>query len=254
MTVTVAHHYGNSLQSVLERLDALGRFVMAGRGGLTQTLKRSGVGYLGSYTVMEVTHGGSGWHPHKHYALFIDSALTPEQVAQLEAGLRKRAAESDKGHRDDLNFSPDVALTLKAGITGTYLSKWGLAEELALSASKDARSLGNRTPWEFLDVDSTQNRMLWGEYVEATKGRQQTRYSPGLLAVLGVQDDLTDEELAAQPETGPDPVLFTVSLSRTDYMTVYRKMAFAEVLYVAAQYGPAALGHLITSLAEYLPN
>jgi hypothetical protein len=77
--------------------------------------------------------------------------------------------------------------------------RWGAADELTKAHLKTA-GRGGRSPWQLLadyQAGDLQAGMLWKEFIEAFKGRAQLFWSPNLRVDLGLDDDQTDEQLAA---------------------------------------------------------
>ena len=82
-----------------------------------------------------------------------------------------------------------------------YVAKWGAAEELTLTAKKEARSKTGRSPFQLLadyaERDDKQAGALFAEYAQTFKGLRQLVWSDGLKKLAGV-DAMTDEEVAEQ--------------------------------------------------------
>jgi hypothetical protein len=80
-------------------------------------------------------------------------------------------------------------------------SEWTLAHEMSKGVVKRGRN-GGRTPTQLL-IDSAYGDdaagRLWVEYVKAFAGKQQLAYTPGLKALMGLEDK-TDEEIATEEE------------------------------------------------------
>jgi hypothetical protein len=169
------------------------------------------LGVEGRIIATEITHGeANGWHPHFHELWFFERAgvnlvdleselFTMWRAACLKFGLgapsRKHGVVVQDGSR-----------------AAQYVSKmgnkeWGLADEIAKASSKSGRK-GSRSAWELLDCmidpDATPQHQkraegLFREYAEATKGRRQLVWTPGLKKRYAIAD-MNDEELCAQAE------------------------------------------------------
>ena len=88
-----------------------------------------------------------------------------------------------------------------ASAAGNYVAKWGAAEELTLTAKKEARSKTGRSPFQLLadyaERDDKQAGALFAEYAQVFKGLRQLVWSDGLKKLAGV-DAMSDEEVAEQ--------------------------------------------------------
>lgn len=196
VTLTARHGRDDDLEDLLSKMkDAKGRWARHRSYRVLKTM------VVGSVTATEVTGGGAhGWHPHFH-VIFITSGevdFSPLRDAWL-ASLRGAGL-------DGTGSGWDVR---DAGEVGTYLGKWGAAEELALKDRKKGRS--GRTPAQLLaascdEGDKTAGR-LWAEYARVFHGRRQLVWSRGLKALAGIGevDDAEaakDEQQEEQEETG----------------------------------------------------
>lgn len=151
----------------------------------------------GTVTATEVTHGGAGWHTHFHEVVLVRAASEAAAVALFEgmgatwlACLRGVGLDGLEAHAWQVQG---------AGAVGSYVAKWGAAEELTLSGRKAARGKG-RTPLQLLAAahgGDGEAAALWRAYGLAFKGRRQLVWSPGLRMLVGL-DDVSDEEAAAE--------------------------------------------------------
>ena len=81
-------------------------------------------------TATEVTGGGfNGWHPHFHIILLIKADTETEAVTLIEK-LRNPWLVSLKA--EGLEGSDAAFQVQSAKAAGNYITKWGVAEELAL--------------------------------------------------------------------------------------------------------------------------
>jgi hypothetical protein len=192
-------------------------------------------GYTGFVRALEVTHGANGWHPHLHVLVFTKDALTDAQVDLMRHVLwtkwDARVFKQMGKHPSRKAFSFDPAVRgafepenfVKTGedlvhvcpVTG-YVTKfgtdreiqeiinkrrrWGVADELTKSNAKTGGRSGGRSPWQLL-ADFQQGDahagMLWKEFITAFKGRAQLYWSQNLRAVLGLDDEATDDQVVA---------------------------------------------------------
>jgi hypothetical protein len=192
-------------------------------------------GYLGFVRSLEVTYGVNGWHPHLHVLIFTEEALTPSQVdlmrhsiwAKWEARVFKLLAklpsrkafsfdsavcgsfeekDFDQLDGEHVHICPVTGYVTKFGTDrelGEIIKKrrrWGAADELTKANLKTGGRDGGRSPWQLLadfqqgDIEAG---MLWKEFVVAFKGRAQLYWSQDLRSKLGLDDELTDEQVAA---------------------------------------------------------
>jgi len=156
----------------------------------------------GSVSVMELTHGRNGYHPHQHWLLLFDcSPVDAHRHAETlrAAWLTSLAAFGLSGNDKAFDAQP-------ADKAGEYIAKFGAADELALSGNKTGRN-GSRGPWQLLsdarDGDK-QAAAIWREYALAFRGKRQMVWSNGLKQRFGI-GETSDEQAAAQADTASEP-------------------------------------------------
>ncbi len=208
VTYTFSHTRSDDLS------DILGPFLAAQRSMVgNRPYKRlcASYGVVGSIKSLEVTWGqANGWHPHAHVLLFVEG-----DVADLPSFERDLyACWSGAAARHGLTMDAEHGLDVRAtwGSVEDYVSKWGHApaarpwgteDELVKAHSKRARADrdGERyTPFDLLrwlaDTGESQAAALFREYATVFKGRRQLVWSPGLRALLGLDVESSDEDLA----------------------------------------------------------
>lgn len=232
-------------------------------------------GYLGFVRALEVTHGENGWHPHLHVLVFTETALSPSQVdlmrhvlwAKWEARVLKITGKSPS--RQAFSFDPAVHgsfeqtnfVTVESEavhvcpVTG-YVTKfgtdreieeivqrrrWGAADELTRANAKKSGRAGGRSPWQLLadfQEGDIHAGMLWKEFITAFKGRAQLYWSQGLRSNLGLDNESTDEQLAAAIDaqdrllariSDPDWKLILARNLRGQVLEVLRTGTWADV-------------------------
>jgi hypothetical protein len=157
----------------------------------------------GQVTAPEVTFGQNGWHPHAHVLLFVRAGVSRGQLDELLARFiddwrelvnsALGAMPSVERGVDLVHFGSD-AVAAAAG----YLSKSKIANELTSSDRKSGRD-----PFVLLDgvaEGDAESIARWIEYADAMKGVQSLSWSKGLRSRLGLDVELTDEEIAAQDD------------------------------------------------------
>jgi len=149
----------------------------------------------GYVRAVEVKHGRAGWHPHIHVLLLSARPADVERDLHAElSGLWRDAVVRELGreHEPDMEHGCHVTPAYAAD----YIAKMGL--EIAYAASKTRGP--SRGPFELLEDarrGDAQSRVLWCDYVRATKGARQLEWSRGLRARFGL-GETSDEELAAR--------------------------------------------------------
>lgn len=162
--------------------------------------------FVGSVTATEVTHGRNGWHPHFHEIVVLD--CPPADALAFFEGLR--GAWLACLHGVGLSGNDAAFQVQPAQAAGSYVAKFGAAEELALQGAKRGRN-GSRGPWQLLDDardGDAQSAAIWLEYALAFRGRRQLVWSPGLKARFGVAET-TDDDAAAEIDPA-EPAVITL--------------------------------------------
>lgn len=203
--ITVRHRKGQRLDGLLGALtygiNRIARDKTVGR-------LRADMGHIGRIQALEVTHGGHGWHPHRHPLVMFSTppaqdALVALHLAEFRAF---RAGVIKKGYESPL----DVAQVLMPVTPGThdtlgdYFAKSVYSHDAAaweVTSTQTKKGLnGSRTPWEILDSARITGDMddldLWHEYEEGTRGKRALTWSRGLRDTLGIGAEATDEEIA----------------------------------------------------------
>jgi len=146
---------------------------------------------IGSVTATEVTGGGAnGWHPHFHVIVLTTEAVDWDPLRDAWLASLRGAGLDGTGSGWDVRDAREV---------GTYIAKWGAAEELTLAGHKRGRQ-GGMTPAQILaascDDGDGYAGLLWSEYARVFHGRRQLVWSRGLKFLAGI-DDVDDQEAAA---------------------------------------------------------
>jgi hypothetical protein len=211
MTLTFPHDLHMRLASLLPIVADGFRALISGR---PWRRVKDQVGIVGTIRSIEVTRGGNGWHPHAHVLVYVTGEISAEGIAQLAVYARARWAKwvTKQGYRVPHDrHGVDVGLCTSAKEAGAYVSKTqdgrSTGNELARGDMKQGRQ-GSRTAFEVLDdfrwTGDAEDLALWHEYEAATKGHQAITWSKGLRKILGVLQEQTDEELAAEEVGGDD--------------------------------------------------
>lgn len=198
MTATVPHGLGDDVNVILEQMMKAWRKTTDNRAGKEM---RKLLGFVGTVRALEVTDGQNGFHPHFHVLIFAKPDFA---VSAFETGFYPI-------WRDACISSGLPAPSAKHGLrvddgswAAKYASKWGLEDEMTRSHTKTSKGEKGRSPWdmlrEVLKTGCEQSKGRFLVYAHAFKGRRQLYWSNGLRALLGLTNEVTDEELAAMQE------------------------------------------------------
>ena len=206
----------------------------------------------GRIIATEITHGeANGWHPHFHELWFFERAGVDLVALESELFTMWRAACLKFGLGSP---SRKHGVVVQDGSRAAqYVSKmgnkeWTLADEISKASSKGGRK-GSRSAWELLDcmidpeaTPQHQKRAegLFREYAEATKGRRQLVWSPGLKKRYAIVE-MNDEELCAQAEE--ESVL--IAQIPLDAWRAIRVQKMQVHILNAVQYGADAVNALV---------
>lgn len=250
VTFTVRHNRRMSLADVVGGLMAARRRMLQGRAA--QAFDASWA-IAGRIRAVEVTHGQNGWHPHLHELWFIGGGVA---VAELVPAIKARWSAMVQAVGLDSVNQHGCSVCLAEWSAGEYVAKfgrdrevepWGVACEMVKANIKSGREQ-SRTPMGLLAAyaweDDLQAAALWIEYAREFKGRRQLSWSRGLRELLGMVEDKSDEELAAEErETGT----LLVTLTREEWRSVVGQDLRAVLLEVAASGSSTAVGELLMS-------
>jgi hypothetical protein len=230
VTLTMRHRQGQRLADLWDALSVAWNRVTAGRGWadlqerygtpmqrrVTSGRRRGQVvtePRIGYARVVETTHGVNGWHVHAHVLLFLAPDVTDDGLAHLSgrmfdrwsAGLVSRGllAPTDL-HGVDARFVGQD----DGGALGDYFAKGNYSVDASRAALETARGdlklarSGNRTPFRILadlvELGVADDLDLWSEWERASYGRRQLTWSTGFREFLGLGQEATDEEVAAE--------------------------------------------------------
>jgi len=247
---TVSHKRHHSLDDVLARfLKAQERM----QGNRPYRRLAASYGLVGSIKSLEVTQGdANGWHPHAHTLLFFEGAV---DVEAFQAGLYAAWERAARGQKLTMTRERGLLVQSAWGEVQDYVAKWGheptrpvwdSTAEMTKGHSKRAADEGDGqrfTPFDLLrrfrDTGDLEAAGLFREFMTAFHGRRQLTWSPGLRALLGLDVEKTDDELAAeQRELG---VTLGI-IDRVPWRAVCHYNAQGQVLHLAdgGEWGPVA--------------
>lgn len=190
------------------RLALMSGALWAALKGRTWDGFRRSLGFLGAIRVVEVTHGGHGWHPHFHSVFVLEGRPSVEALADFDEWFFRRWGQicERRGFGTVERQGVDVRRVGVSDGLGGYLAKveggWGVGQELTRGDVKK----GGTNPFEILlraaEGDAVAER-LWREYERATFDKRFLRWSPGLRArLLPEVEEVTDVEAAAAEGVG----------------------------------------------------
>lgn len=209
MTFTVRHSARHALRDVWGAVTRGWGRVTSGKGWKSDQ-SRYGLG--GWARAVEVTHGANGWHVHVHAVVVYRGTVQEghdlgwSMWRRWLGGIERAGFTAVAGSG---GFDVQVSEGGELGALGKYLAKQGadldgLAAEAVTGQFKQGRK-GNRTPFQIArdvftsgDADDLD---LWHEWERVSKGRRQLTWSKSLRELADLEDERTDEEIAAD-ETG----------------------------------------------------
>lgn len=221
VTLTMRHHRGQRLADLFDALSDAWSAAAGGHRSARRALDGAGVQHW--VRRVEATVGENGWHLHVHALLFLGADATPDTASEageamfgawatrltrsgLEAPLR------DSGGLDARLLDLEHARAEVAGYVakGTYESAaLDVAQELASNSKRAGH--GNRTPMQLLRDCITyglaDDIALWWEWEQGTYRRRAMTWKNGSrLALLGDDEERTDEEIAADTDGLGEPI------------------------------------------------
>jgi len=185
LTLTIRHQRSDSLASLVDGLCEAWRVLQ--RRASWSVLRGD---LAGQVRALEVTYGGyAGWHPHLHLFLVPRAGVDRENVLTAARGLEWGdvvAGVMGEAHRPN-----EAGLDARECSTGEYVTK--LQYEMVRADLKRGRG---RSVVPF-DLPGRGWWGLWDEYTLAMSGRRAVQWSRGLRDYVGLNREVSDEDLAA---------------------------------------------------------
>lgn len=199
-TLTLPHYKKDDLKELMKNIRQAVKYFK--ESGTYKTALKNNE-FVGEIRALEVTWSkANAWHPHFHSVMFFSKILDKEEINKMKENLLKlwQSCCLKSGLKKPNHRGLDIQ---NGSHANEYINKWGIEHEVSKWVSKKAVG-SSLTPFEILDqyrltTSSSEKawyKKLYNEYAEAFKGFRQLYWSPGLKEKLGVNDDLTDEELA----------------------------------------------------------
>lgn len=237
VTFTIQHNRGDRLKDLHADLVA-GIQTMKKTWGYKILVKRLQI--VGTVRGLEVTVSNvNGWHPHIHELAFSKLPQGEIDADELRAELsrlfvlamqkRGRYVHSEIG----VNVRTDNVLASYVAKMGEG-EKWGVVAELTKSPVKTGRGEDHFHPFELLDMVLSKNKdaaRMFIEYAVSLKGKRQLSYSKGLRALLGLDVEISDQEIAERIDA--DAGLFAM-IEPDHWRKIIQYEKRAEVLEVAS--------------------
>ena len=260
ITLTFPHEADHPIAELLERFTNARQRLQNSR-----TWKRvmEEAGRLGSVASLEVIISQeNGWHPHLHLLVFAKEQAFAEgdpkndqgdlispAIIELKHAWVNILLKTGLGDQKKLHHMLDHALNVRGGNQAAeYIAKygrderWGQSSEMTRHYAKQG-SAGERdgllhfTPFQLLtwagNLDEWATRKFI-EYAAAIEGKRAVTWSPGLKKSLGVNSDLTDEEIAASDDVMPEQI-HVGELEQEQYQALFRHNRLPDFIRYVAQ-------------------
>jgi pyrimidine deaminase RibD-like protein len=219
LTLTVPHGLGDDVNLIIKQMTKAWMKLWSGKASVA--FKRA-LGHFGHIRALEVTHGQNGFHPHFHALVFYHpDQLLPGTWENFPALWQKYAARAglplpslDRGCRIDTGDK-----------IAAYVAKsvWGLESELTKGQVKKGKN-GSRSPLDLLrdyKAGDLKAGALWSVYAVAFHGKKSLMWSCGLKKLLSLAE-LTDEEIANQPDDEPARLMALLGERHWPYILKHR--------------------------------
>lgn len=244
ITFTLQHNRSDDLTNLLNGLNSSLRTLKSGRWWRNF---RDKYGIAAYCSTLEFTYSlNNGWHPHKHMLVFLENDVNVDDFKCDLVERYTKLIERAGGYASEF-YSIDV----RAGDdeVGSYLAKWGLADEATKGMMKQSSKNGGYTPFELLvlaDEGELFAELAFRDYVQATKGKRQLVWSRNARLLLGLGEERTDEEIAAE---GNEDDELIVSFSRDEWNWILACGLEGEILDYAEQGGAEAVRMFLSGVS-----
>lgn len=233
VTFTLQHDRSDTLKVLLDRLNGTLQKLKTGYFW-QQFQKRYKVKAYASS--LEITYSQvHGWHPHKHLLFFLEEGADLEG---FERDIRAKYLEilsNFGGYGSEFHA---VEVSRSRTDTKGYIAKWGITQEFTKANLKKGR-LDSLSVWE-LAMLAEQEPFAWNayrEYAEATYRRKAITWSKGARKVLGLDEELTDEQIAEKEIETESTAEKIATLSSRLWNNIVKDGVQEEVYTVAGQGG-----------------
>jgi hypothetical protein len=242
VTYTIQHNKHDKLKTLIADLRA-GIKDMKNSRQYKKLLKDLQI--VGTVTALEITISNeNGWHPHLHALVFSSlpqSKIKREQIRRelsslFVASMSKRGRYVNDMIGVNVQSGKDIKreYIAKYGDTEAKQNTWSLSAELTKSPVKSGRDADHFHPFELVDMYQAGNMEAgkrWLEYARAMKHKKQLVYTRGLRDRLGLDVELSDQEIAEREDQSA--VLFA-ELSADDWKHIISHEKRGQLLEVAS--------------------
>lgn len=243
LTLTVPHSFRDELLYTLEGIGDAFEYLFRHRKFKTFLAR---LGYAGKVRVLEDTHGRNGWHPHFHVLLYFDRGFYFD-CKGLAASLLPQWQKACGAV--GLPIPNEHGLSVQDGTQASeYVSKWGIEHEMTKGHLKRARRLDSVSAFGLLDLvhRGLKKAAVWfREHAFAMRGKHQLSYSRGLREKLGMNIELTDQEIA---DADDDIKRKVDSILYEDWKIILKKGARAQVLKAHFDDDPASFVAMVNAI------
>lgn len=188
VTLTIRHHRGDDLVQLLDGLAKSWKNLQQRQDW--RSLRKAG-GLRGMIRSMEITEGPNGYHPHVHAVVFMEAGSSLRRVHEVIGRHWPEVVSRRLGdaHTPSTSIGVDVRKIPadQAGYVCGHEISSGVKSSDAMYSITSALAAG--------EVGALAR---FCEFFTATKGRNFLVWSPGLRKMLGMGEELSDEEQALQ--------------------------------------------------------
>ncbi len=251
LTLTIPHKLWSSLETELQIWDAALKKFSSGRGAQDFRVAHEIKGFV---RALEINHGANGWHVHAHILVFFNRS---PDFYQLKSDLFKFWIKCCPKNRRP-SFKRGIDIVPADRFVSTYLSKWGVSDEISRSHMKNARKKTSRTPFELLadsyDGDE-KSKNLFAEFadafVKAGEKRARSRkqiFTSSTLSNLAPAEISEDADAKNILNEGQGVCIGSIDLKHFDLIRKHNDVGLA--LEIVKRGGVDALIELIDSYKE----
>jgi hypothetical protein len=256
VTYTLSHHKGERLVDVLDALKKSYKFMRNGRKWADFKADWNPVGSIVSH---EVTYGENGWHPHRHELMFFPADTDEFDIELIVNELKHLWIYSVNHEGYDASWEHGLDVKTDENINREYIAKygrdpkdagWTVVHELAKAPSKTAHRDG-LTPFQLLWQSTQGNieaRDLFAEYADGYHGTHPLHYSKGLRDLLGMNEEISDEDIAMQDEQDDSEHVISIARAQWDYIKRDKRELRGELLNLACRASPDEIWQWLYSM------
>lgn len=231
ITYTLSHSIHDPLDELLGALRKAVNSTKSGRW-YEEFIKDHGI--MASVSSLEFTHGEHGWHPHIHQLVFFNEKPDPERIHEQLSERFGHYVEKI-GHYSSSYHGIDVRCSRK-DVSG-YISKWNVIQELSNVQAKRGRK-ESLNIWQIAQLaiaGDPECEDLWLEYAKASYRKKALQWSRGAREALGIEAELSDEELIKKEEADliAQEVEHICSFTPEEYFFLQDRGLIGEVFYRA---------------------